>query len=78
MTTELAEVPVAKGYPSQEDLNSNEKVLCFYTGFSSLMVLMALFNLVSAAIPERGAAKLTQFDYFILILIEATAKFQQL
>ena len=78
MTTELAEVPVAKGYPSQEDLNSNEKVLCFYTGFSSFMVLMALFNLVSAAIPERGAAKLTQFDYFILILIEATAKFQQL
>jgi len=68
MTTELAEVRVAKGYPSQEDLRSNEKVLRFYTGFSSFMVLMALFNLVSAAIPEGGAAKLTQFDYFISLM----------
>ena len=70
MTTEFAEVRVAKGYPSQEDLKSNEKVLRFYTGFSSFVVLMALFNLVSAAIPEGGAAKLTKFDYFILTLMK--------
>ena len=30
MTTELAEVPVAKGYPSQEDLKGSDKVLCFF------------------------------------------------
>ena len=70
MTTELAAVPVAKGYPSQEDLKGCDKVLRFYTGLSSFMVLMALFRLVSVAIPERGAAKLSQFESFILTLMK--------
>jgi hypothetical protein len=34
------------------------------------MVLMALFKLVSVAIPEGGAAKFTQFEYFILTLMK--------
>ena len=70
MTTELAEVPVAKGYPTQEDLKGSDKVLCFYTGLSSFTVLMALFGLVSVAIPEKGAAKLSEFESFILTLMK--------
>ena len=70
MTTELAEVRVAKGYPNQEDLKGNDKILRFYTGLSSFTVLMALFKLVSVAIPEGGAAKLSQFEYFILTLMK--------
>ena len=67
---ELAEVHVAKGYPSQEDFKDSEKVLRFYTGISSFTVLMALFRLVSVAVPEGGAAKLSQFDNFILTLMK--------
>ena len=67
---ELAEVHVAKGYPSQEDFKGSEKVLRFYTGISSFTVLMALFRLVSVAVPEGGAAKLSQFDNFILTLMK--------
>ena len=66
-TVELAELRVAKGYPSQEDLKSSEKVLRFYTGLSSFAVLMAVFRLVSVAVTEGGAeggaAKLCQFEY---------------
>ena len=69
-TAELAEIRVAKGYPSQEDLESNEEVLRFYTGFSSFTVLMAVFRLVSVAIPEGGASKLNKFNYFILTLMK--------
>ena len=45
-TAELAELRVAKRYPSQEDLEGSEKVLRFYTGLSSFAVLMALFKLL--------------------------------
>ena len=41
MMTELAEVRVAKGYPSHEDLKSGEKAFRIYTGLSSFTVLMA-------------------------------------
>ena len=70
MTTELKEVHVAKGYPSQEDLKNNEKTLRFYTGLSSFTVLMALFGLVSVSVPEPRAAKLSHFDCFILTLMK--------
>ena len=69
LTTELTEVRVAKGYPSQDDLKGNEKTLRFYTGLSSFTVLMALFRLVSAAVPEGRAAKLSHFDCFTLTLM---------
>ena len=69
-TAELTELRVAEGYPSQEDLKCSEKVLRFYTGLSSFTVLMALFKLVSVAIPEGVAAKLSKFDCFILTLMK--------
>ena len=40
------------GYPEGEDLKSDEKLLHFYTGITSFTVLMAVFELVAAAIPE--------------------------
>ena len=69
-TEELTEIRAAKGYPNQEDLKNNGKVLRFYTGFSSYTVLMALFQLVSSAVLEGGAAKLSHFDYFNLMLMK--------
>ena len=59
-----------KGYPSKDDFKGNEKLLRFYTGLSSFTVLMALFHLVSGALPEGGAAKLSKFEYFILTLMK--------
>ena len=73
-TTEFAEMCVAKGYSSQESLKSTKKVLHFYTGLSSFMVLISLFRLVSVAIPEGGAAKLGKFDYFIPMLMKLWLK----
>ena len=70
MTAKLAEMHVAKGYPSQEDLKSNEKTLRFYTGLSRFTVLVALFRFVSDAIPEGTAAKLSHFDCFTLTLMK--------
>ena len=55
---ELSEVREAKGYPDKENLKDNDKLLQFYTGLSSFTVLMAVFNLVSAAIPESPTSKL--------------------
>ena len=58
-TDELAKPCPAQGYPSQEDLQRNEKLLHFYTGVSTFTVLMTLFRLVSVTIPEGGATKLS-------------------
>ena len=66
MTADLAEMHVAKGYPSQEDLKGIETTLRFYTGLSSFTVLMAL----SDAVPEGRAAKPSRFDCFILTLMK--------
>ena len=69
-TKELSELRVAKGYPDQEDLKGSERLLRFYTGLSSFTVLMALFKLVSVAIPEGTATKLSKFECFILTLMK--------
>ena len=61
---------VQKGYPSVDDFSRSEKILRFYTGISSFTVLMAIFNLVSAGIPDKGICKLTKFEYFTLVLMK--------
>ena len=60
-TEELAEInsSTQKGYLSEDDFKGNDKLLRFYTGLSSFIVLMALFRLVSVALPEEGAAMLS-------------------
>ena len=68
--TELSEVRDAKGYPDQDDLKNDEKLLRFYTGLSSFTVLMAVFNFVSAAIPEVPATKLANFQSSFLTLMK--------
>ena len=55
---ELSEVRGAKGYPDQEKLKDDEKLLRFYTGLNSL----AVFNLVSAAISESPIIRLSKFQ----------------
>ena len=63
-------VPIGFGYSSEDDFKQDEKVLRHYTGLSSYTVLMAVFQLVSAVLPEGGAAKLTKFEYFTLTLMK--------
>ena len=67
---ELSEVREAKGYPDKENLKNNDKLLRFYTGLSSFTVLMAVFNLVSVAIPESPTSKLSKFQAFVLTLMK--------
>ena len=59
-----------KAYPSVYDFKENKKLLRFYTGLDSFTVLMAIFNLISAAIPSRGTCKLSSFEYFTLVLMK--------
>ena len=59
-----------KGYPSEDYFKGNDKLLQFYTGLSSFTVLMALFRLMSVALTEGGAAKLSKFEYFTLRLMK--------
>ena len=66
MTTEFAEVSVAEGYASQEDLKCSDKVLRFYTGLSSCKVVMPLFRLVSVAIPEKEQPSSVNLSFLFL------------
>ena len=59
-----------KGYPEEEDLKNDSKLLRFYTGLTSYMVLMATFKLVSVVIPETSSTKLSKFQSFILTLMK--------
>ena len=59
-----------KAYPSVDDFKESEKVIRFYTGISSFTVLIAIFNLVSAAIPKKGICKLSDFECFTLVLMK--------
>ena len=59
-----------KGYPEEEDLKNDSKLLHFYTGLTSYVVLMATFKLVSVVIPETSSTKLIKFQSFILTLMK--------
>jgi hypothetical protein len=48
--------------PSEDDFKSDEKLVKQYTGLSSYTALMAIFNIVSSAIPHHSAMKLTSFE----------------
>ena len=67
---ECLQVRDVKGYPDQEDLKMDEKLLRFYTGINSFMVLMAVFELVAAAIPKNPLTKLYKFQSFLLTLMK--------
>ena len=61
---------VAKGFPSVENFQCCEKTRRFYTGISSFTVLMAIFNIVSAGISQKGISKLSKFEHFTLVLMK--------
>ena len=67
---ECSQVRDVKGYPDQEDLKTDEKLLRFYTGINSFTVLMAVFELVAAAIPKNPLTKLSKFQPFLLTLMK--------
>ena len=72
MTTELAEVPVAKGYPTHEDLKGSDKSTSFLHWPQQFHSTNGIFTLhvVSVAIPEKGAAKLSGIESFIFTLMK--------
>ena len=41
---ELSDVCSAKGFPDQDDLKNDKKLLHFYTGVSSFTILVAVFG----------------------------------
>lgn len=67
---ECSEVHHTKGFPDQEDFGTDEKLLHFYTGLNSFTVLMAVFDMAAAALPENPLAKLTKFQSFTLTLMK--------
>ena len=67
---ELSEVRSTKGFPDHHDWENDEKLFHFYTRISSFTVLMAMFNLVSAAISETPQSKLSKFRCCILTLMK--------
>ena len=70
LVKECSQVRDAKGYPDQEDLKTDEKLLRFYTGINSFTVLMAVFELVAVAIPKNPLTKLSKFQSFLLTLMK--------
>ena len=55
--------------PDEADFKSDEKLVKHYTGLSSFSALMAIFNVVSAAISHHSAMKLTNFKCFTLTMM---------
>lgn len=50
---ECSQVSDRKGFPDQEEFKTDEKLLHFYIGLNNFTVLMAVFELVAAVIPEN-------------------------
>ena len=67
---ESSQVRDRKGFPGEEDFKADEKLLRFYTGLNSFTVLMAVFELVAAVIPENPLSKLSKFQSFTLTLMK--------
>jgi len=68
---ECSEVHHTKGFPDQEDFETDEKLLNFYTSLNSFTVLMGVFDgMVASALPENPLAKLTKFQSFTLTLMK--------
>ena len=67
---ECSQVRDRKGFPDQEDFKADEKLLRFYTGLNSFTVLMAVFDLVAAVIPENPLSRLSKFQSFTLTLMK--------
>ena len=50
------------GYPKEEQLKEDKKLLKFYTGFESFMVFMALFDFVTKGLSHSKHHKISAFD----------------
>ena len=60
-----------RAYPIRENLSTDKKLRTFYTGLTCMKVLLAVFNLVSSALPmTNGRSKLTHFECFTLTLMK--------
>ena len=59
-----------KGYPTKQELEENNKLLTFYTGFESFTVLIALFEFVFKHMNHSAHHKLPEFDCFLLTVMK--------
>ena len=67
---EYSEVRNPKEFPDQDKLENDEKLLRFNTSLSTFIVLMAVFNLVSATLTETPLSKPSKFHCYTLTLMK--------
>ena len=58
------------GFPTEEKLKEDSKLLGLYTGFSNFLILKALFEVVAKAVPHSRHYKLSAFSSFILTMMK--------
>ena len=60
----------SRGYPTKEQLENDQKVLSFYTGFKCFGILMAIFEFVQKGNPVARKCKLPDFESFLLTIMK--------
>ena len=58
------------GYPKEEQLKEDKKLLKFYTGFESFTVLMALFDFVTKGLNHSKHHKISSFCCYLMTLMK--------
>ena len=51
-------------------MKTNNKLVTFYTGLSTFITLMAIFEFVVTAIPQSGNNKLSAFDSYTMTVMK--------
>ena len=58
------------GYPKEEQLKEDKKLLKFYTGFESFTVFMALFDFVTKGLNHSKHHKISAFYCYLMTLMK--------
>ena len=58
------------GYPTEEQLKGDDKLVTFYTGLSTFTTLMAIYEFVVSAIPQSANNKVSAFDGYVMTLMK--------
>jgi len=60
----------SRGYPTMEQLQKDNKVLSFYTGFECFSILVAIFEFVQKGNTSKRKYKLPDFQSFLLTIMK--------
>jgi hypothetical protein len=58
------------GYPTEEQLKGDDKLVTFYTGLSTFTTLIAIYEFVVSAIPQSANNKVSAFDSYVMTLMK--------